>query len=108
MPYSEALTPVASLTANQLVGGWLPNDGAPGRLFRPAGTPANGSSAAYPSVVGTPVQVTQVDGSFGGTGSTVGGPYKVHLQPAATDTVNASSPIQLLVPPEAVFITATG
>ena len=108
MSYAEAITPVASLSANQSVALWLPNDGAPGRSFRPAGTPAGGSAANYPTVVGTPVQVTQVDGAFGGTGSTVGGPYQVHLQPVSTDTVNASSPIHLLVPPEAVFITATG
>ena len=104
MAITKALVAVGSLTANQCVFAFLPNDGAPGRSFDSLGT---GSAALYPTVVGSPVQVTTVDGAFGGTGSSVGGPWQVHLQPASTDTVNASSPIHLLVPPQAEFIVVT-
>ena len=103
MSVTPALTAVGSLTANQYVQGYLPNDGAPGRIFNLGTSNAN----VYPQVVGSPVQVTQVDGAFGGTGSSVGGPWKVHLQPASGDTVNASSPIQLLLPTSALLITVT-
>ena len=70
MSVTPALTAVGSLTANQYVQGYLPNDGAPGRIFNLGTSNAN----VYPQVVGSPVQVTQVDGAFGGTGSSVGGP----------------------------------
>jgi hypothetical protein len=104
MAITKALVAVGSLTAGQYVFAFLPNDGAPGRSFDSLGS---GNANLYPSVVTTPVQVTQVDGAFGGDGATHGGPYPVHLQPASTDTVNASSPIHLLVPPQAEFIVVT-
>lgn len=77
----------------------------PGGLSRVYG--AGVTSTGLPTVK-TITQITAVDGAFAGSGSTINGEVKLTLTPAATDTTNASSPMQPCVSQQAVAIVATG
>lgn len=98
----------ASLSASQYVAGYLAYDNGPGRIYASAAVIANAGSA---SSSGSPqiasiTQVTQTDGAFPSSGSSVGGPYVMKLTPAAADTVNASSPMsRIYLSPNALVVT---
>lgn len=78
-----------------------------GRTFvNASGTPLNGIANSLPKIASIS-QVTQVDGAWGGTGSTIGGGWKVTLTVAAVDTTNASSVMNLFLDSDAYFIKAS-
>jgi hypothetical protein len=96
----------AAPVANALVAAIIPNDGGATRVFLPEGA-TTGASANLPSIKSI-TAVSQVDGSFGGSGSSVTGAWKVALTAAATDTVNTSSPLEFLLNANSIVLTATG
>lgn len=103
MTYAETTTTADALTVGQFVRSITD----PAGISRVYGLAPNVASAVLPSVK-TVTVVSAVDGAFGGTGSAVNGQVKVTLTPATTDTVNASSPMQISVPPKTPVTVATG
>lgn len=98
----------ANVPASSYVAGYVAYDGGPSRIFASAATIANAgnASASGSPQVASLTQVTQTDGAFPSSGSSVGGPYIMKLTPAATDTVNASSPMsRIYLSPNALVVT---
>lgn len=78
-----------------------------GRMFvNASGTPLNAIANSLPKIASIS-QVTQVDGTYGGTGSTIGGGWKVTLTVSSLDTSNASSVMSFFLDSDAYFIKAS-
>lgn len=101
MTYAESTKLASALSVGDAVRAIVD----PGGLSRIYG---DGTTSSTLPTVKTNQVVTYVDGAFGGTGSTINGEVKLTLTPAASDTVNASSPMQPCVSARAVAIVGTG
>lgn len=103
---SLTLEAAASASVNDYVAGYLDGDERARLFVNAAGTPISGVASSLPKILSIS-QVTYTDGAFGGSGSSVGGGWKVQLSPAAVDTTNASSTMILFLDPNAYFLKAS-
>jgi hypothetical protein len=124
MALTLSVTPVANVTpGSQYVAGWV-DPVITGKLF--TSTPYTGTGVGTVPTAGTPVPATGLSGlpgiasltpvfaADGGgiqnsndNGDAQVGYFRLNLSPAAGDVVNASSPQQIILSPNALVITAT-
>lgn len=96
---SLSLEAIGSAAANDIVAGYVDGMGVARLFVNAAGTPVNGIANSLPSIA----SVAQVQDPVGGNT----GPWKLHLTPAAVDTVNASSPMFVLLDQNAYILKAS-
>lgn len=103
----------ANASTSTSIAGYLASDGGASRIFTTAAAIAAGGAAANCPTLTSIAQVTAVDGAFpdpqSSPGTAVGGPWVMKLTPAATDTVNPSSPMsRIYMSPNGFIITISG